>query len=214
MAAAKRRAIDEFRRRRMQERKHAEIGRDLDGERDTSVEDLEAALDDDVGDELLGLIFTACHPVLSPEARAALTLRLIGGLTTDEIARAFLSTETDHRAAHRPRQEHAARRRPRLRGAARQGAGRAPRVGPGGDLPDLQRGLRRHRRRRPDPPGPVRRGAAARPYPRRPDAGRAGGVRPPGADGNPGVASRRTHRRRTVRSSRCPSRTAHAGTGC
>jgi RNA polymerase sigma factor (sigma-70 family) len=93
MAAAKRRAIDEFRRRKMQERKHAEIGRDLDGERDTSVEDLEAALDDDVGDELLGLIFTACHPVLSPEARAALTLRLIGGLTTDEIARAFLSNE-------------------------------------------------------------------------------------------------------------------------
>jgi RNA polymerase sigma factor (sigma-70 family) len=93
MAAAKRRAIDEFRRRKMQERKHAEIGRDLDGERDTSVEDLEAALDDDVGDELLGLIFTACHPVLSPEARAALTLRLIGGLTTDEVARAFLSNE-------------------------------------------------------------------------------------------------------------------------
>lgn len=93
MAAAKRRAIDEFRRRKMQERKHAEIGRDLDGERDTSLEELEAALDDDVGDELLGLIFTACHPVLSPEARAALTLRLIGGLTTDEIARAFLSSE-------------------------------------------------------------------------------------------------------------------------
>jgi RNA polymerase sigma factor (sigma-70 family) len=93
MAAAKRRAIDEFRRRKMQERKHAEIGRDLDGEADTSVEELEAALDDDVGDELLGLIFTACHPVLSPEARAALTLRLIGGLTTDEIARAFLSSE-------------------------------------------------------------------------------------------------------------------------
>ena len=59
----------------------------------TSVEDIEAAMDDDVGDELLGLIFTACHPVLSPEARAALTLRLIGGLTTDEIARAFLSSE-------------------------------------------------------------------------------------------------------------------------
>ena len=92
MAAAKRRAIDELRRRKMQERKHAEIGRDLD-ERDSSVADIEAALDDDVGDELLGLIFTACHPVLSPEARAALTLRLIGGLTTDEIARAFLSSE-------------------------------------------------------------------------------------------------------------------------
>ena len=93
MAAAKRRAIDIFRRYKMVERKHAEIGRGLEDERDTSVEDIEAALDDDVGDELLGLIFAACHPVLSREARAALTLRLIGGLTTDEIARAFLSSE-------------------------------------------------------------------------------------------------------------------------
>lgn len=93
MAAAKRRAIDGFRRKKMLARKHAEIGRDLEDERDTSVEDVEAALDDDLGDELLGLIFTACHPILSPEARAALTLRLIGGLTTDEIARAFLSNE-------------------------------------------------------------------------------------------------------------------------
>ena len=93
MAAAKRRAIDAFRRNKMLARKHAEIGRDLEDERDTSVEDLEAAMDDDLGDELLGLIFTACHPVLSREARAALTLRLIGGLTTDEIARAFLSSE-------------------------------------------------------------------------------------------------------------------------
>jgi RNA polymerase sigma factor (sigma-70 family) len=93
MAAAKRRAIDGLRHDKMRQRKHAEIGRDLDDERDTSVEDIEAAMDDDIGDELLGLIFTACHPVLSPEARAALTLRLIGGLTTDEIARAFLSSE-------------------------------------------------------------------------------------------------------------------------
>ncbi len=93
MAAAKRRAIDGFRHKKMLTRKHAEIGRDLEDERDTSVEDVEAALDDDLGDELLGLIFTACHPVLSAEARAALTLRLIGGLTTDEIARAFLSNE-------------------------------------------------------------------------------------------------------------------------
>jgi RNA polymerase sigma factor (sigma-70 family) len=97
MAAAKRRAIDNFRRARMAERKHAEIGRDFDGERETSAADIEAAmddaLDDDLGDELLGLIFMACHPILSPEARAALTLRLIGGLTTDEIARAFLSSE-------------------------------------------------------------------------------------------------------------------------
>jgi RNA polymerase sigma factor (sigma-70 family) len=93
MAAAKRRAIDAFRRDKMLSRKRAEIGRDLEDERDTSAEDIEAAMDDDLGDELLGLVFTACHPVLSPEARAALTLRLIGGLTTDEIARAFLSNE-------------------------------------------------------------------------------------------------------------------------
>ncbi len=93
MAAAKRRAIDGIRRDQMLARKHAEIGRDLEDRRDTGVEALEATLDDDLGDELLGLIFTACHPVLSPEARAALTLRLIGGLTTDEIARAFLSSE-------------------------------------------------------------------------------------------------------------------------
>jgi predicted RNA polymerase sigma factor len=93
MAAAKRRAIDAIRRDRMRERKHAEIARELDDERDTGVEELEAAIDDDLGDELLGLIFTACHPVNSPEARAALTLRLIGGLTTEEIARAFLSNE-------------------------------------------------------------------------------------------------------------------------
>ena len=93
MAAAKRRAIDSVRRNRMLARKHEEIGRDLEGERDTGVEDLESAMDDDVGDELLSLIFIACHPVLSTEARAALTLRLIGGLSTDEIARAFLSSE-------------------------------------------------------------------------------------------------------------------------
>lgn len=93
MAAAKRRAIDGFRRTKMLARKHEEIGRDLEDERDSGVEDIEAALDDDLGDELLSLIFTACHPILPPEARAALTLRLIGGLTTDEIARAFLASK-------------------------------------------------------------------------------------------------------------------------
>jgi len=92
-AAAKRRAIDGLRRAKMQTAKHAEIARDLDEADSSGVEALEAAMDDDIGDELLGLIFTACHPVISAEARAALTLRLIGGLTTDEIARAFLSAE-------------------------------------------------------------------------------------------------------------------------
>jgi RNA polymerase sigma-70 factor (ECF subfamily) len=93
MAAAKHRAIDHFRRSKMLERKHEEIGRDLDDKQDSFARELEAALDDDVGDDLLRLIFTACHPVLSAEARAALTLRLLGGLTTDEIARAFLVPE-------------------------------------------------------------------------------------------------------------------------
>jgi RNA polymerase sigma factor (sigma-70 family) len=92
MAAGKRKAIDSLRRDKMLARKHSEIARELDEEIDP-VEDIEAAMDDDVGDELLALIFTACHPILSAEARAALTLRLIGGLTTEEIARAFLSTE-------------------------------------------------------------------------------------------------------------------------
>ncbi|WP_374447808.1 RNA polymerase sigma factor [Stella sp.] len=93
-ATAKRRAIDGFRHRRMRERKHAEIARDLeDGDRDPGAE-IEAAIESgDLGDELLGLIFAACHPVLSTEARAALTLRLVGGLTTAEIARAFLASE-------------------------------------------------------------------------------------------------------------------------
>jgi len=93
MAAAKRRTIDAIRRDRMLDRKHEEIARELDESSAGEVEAIEAAIDDDLGDELLGLIFTACHPMLSTDARAALTLRVVGGLTTDEIARAFLSNE-------------------------------------------------------------------------------------------------------------------------
>ena len=93
MAAAKRRAVDGFRREKMLERKHAEIGRELELEQDMAGFDIEDALDDDVGDDLLRLIFTACHPVLSTEAQVALTLRMLGGLSTDEIARAFLVAE-------------------------------------------------------------------------------------------------------------------------
>ena len=94
MAAAKHRAIDQLRRGRMLERKHAELGVELDARQVSPEEDLAAALDDDVGDDLLRLIFTACHPVLSTDARVALTLRLLGGLTTDEIARAYLVPES------------------------------------------------------------------------------------------------------------------------
>jgi predicted RNA polymerase sigma factor len=92
MAAAKHRAIDHLRRNQRIARKHEEIGRELAG-REGAAPDLDAALDDEVGDDLLRLVFTACHPVLSPEARVALTLRLLGGLTTEEIARAFLVPE-------------------------------------------------------------------------------------------------------------------------
>jgi RNA polymerase sigma-70 factor (ECF subfamily) len=95
MATAKNRAIDELRRDRRLERKHAELGHELEAQQEAAVPDLDAALDDraDVGDDLLRLIFVACHPVLSTEARVALTLRLLGGLTTEEIARAFLVPE-------------------------------------------------------------------------------------------------------------------------
>jgi RNA polymerase sigma-70 factor (ECF subfamily) len=100
MATAKHRAIDELRRRKLLARKHEQLGHELEIQRDDAAADLDAVIDaidnalgDDVGDDLLRLMFTACHPVLSAEARVALTLRLLGGLTTEEIARAFLVPE-------------------------------------------------------------------------------------------------------------------------
>src|SRR5258708_18101081 len=88
MATSKRRAIDRLRRSKLLERKHEELGQQSEVQAD-----FEATVDDDVGDDLLRLVFISCHPVLSKEARVALTLRLLGGLTTDEIARAFLAPE-------------------------------------------------------------------------------------------------------------------------
>ena len=93
MAVGKRRAFDNFRRREVVERTHEQLGRELEAEREIAEPDLDAALDDDVGDDLLRLVFVSCHPVLSQDARVALTLRLMGGLTTDEIAHAFLVPE-------------------------------------------------------------------------------------------------------------------------
>ncbi len=93
MATARNRAIDTLRRRKVGERKYSEFLHELETDQPDAVSEIESALDDDIGDDLLSLIFTACHPVLSTDARLALTLRLIGGLTTGEIARAFLSTE-------------------------------------------------------------------------------------------------------------------------
>jgi predicted RNA polymerase sigma factor len=93
MATAKHRAIDLLRRKTLVEHKHEELGREIETQQVMAVAALDAAIDDDIGDDLLRLMFTACHPVLSTEARVALTLRLLGGLTTEEIARAFLVPE-------------------------------------------------------------------------------------------------------------------------
>jgi RNA polymerase sigma-70 factor, ECF subfamily len=93
MATAKHRAIDQLRRGTRLDRKHEQIARDLEAQREMAVPDLDQAIDDHVGDDLLRLVFIACHPVLPTEARVALTLRLLGGLATDEIARAFLVPE-------------------------------------------------------------------------------------------------------------------------
>jgi RNA polymerase sigma factor (sigma-70 family) len=93
MATAKHRAIDRLRRGKLLERKHEELGREIDLRQETAVANFEASLDDDIGDDLLRLVFTACHPLLPRDSRVALTLRLLGGLTTEEIARAFLVPE-------------------------------------------------------------------------------------------------------------------------
>jgi RNA polymerase sigma factor (sigma-70 family) len=93
MSTARRRAIDLLRRQKRAEHHGEEIGRELEDRQERAVEEINAAVDDPVGDELLSLIFAACHPILSTEARAALTLRVVGGLTTTEIARAFLVPE-------------------------------------------------------------------------------------------------------------------------
>jgi RNA polymerase sigma-70 factor (ECF subfamily) len=93
MTTAKNRALDLWRRGKLLERKHEELGREMDARQEMVVAEFDAAMEEDIGDDLLRLVFTACHPVLSREARVALTLRLLGGLTTDEIARAFLVPE-------------------------------------------------------------------------------------------------------------------------
>src|SRR5213596_3454997 len=90
MATAKHRAIDLLRRSKLLERKHEELGREIEAQQEMAAPDLDAAIDANIGDDLLRLVFISCHPVLSTEARVALTLRLLGGLTTEEIARAFL----------------------------------------------------------------------------------------------------------------------------
>ena len=160
----------------------------MEARQEDAAPDFDAALDDDVGDDLLRLIFTACHPVLSTEARVTLTLKLLAGLTTEEIARAFLVDRNHHSTAHRPRQAHARRQEGRLRSAERRRAVDAAGVGARSHLPDLQRRLFGDGRRRLDAAGALRGRAAAGPRARGPRAERAGSARPGRADGDPGVA--------------------------
>ena len=134
MTTAKRRAIDVFRRGKLVDRKHQELGPELLARQENPEGGLAAAIDDHVGDDLLGLIFTTCHPVLSTEARVALTLRLLGGLTTDEIARAF------------PGQADAPRSARAVRGPPRRRADRPAVVRARGAVPHIQRGLLGHGR--------------------------------------------------------------------
>ena len=129
MATAKHRALDLFRRKKLLERKHDELGRELEREQETAVSYLETAFDNDIDDDLLRLIFTACHPVLATEARVALTLRLLGGLSTEEIARAFPGIRADGRTANREGQAHHLGSTCSLRGSPRPGTQRTTPVG-------------------------------------------------------------------------------------
>ena len=159
MATAKHRAIDLVRRRETYARKLAEVGRSLE-----DVPPPEPSDADDIDDDLLRLIFTACHPLLSPEARIALTLRLLGGLTTEEIARAFLAAEPT--VAQRIVRAKRTLARAGVPFEVPSGStDRAPLVGARGHLPHLQRGLLGHGRRRPGAPGPVRGRAPPGPRP-------------------------------------------------
>ena len=145
MAAAKNRGIDHLRRRQTLERKQEELARDLETRLAPDGPDLDAVIDDDIGDDLLGLVFITCHPVLSTDARIALTLRLLGGLTTREIARAFLVPEPTvaQRITRAKRTLAAANVSFEIpTGADRRGTAV---LGPRGRLPGLQRGVLGHR---------------------------------------------------------------------
>ena len=193
MATAKHRAIDLLRRRATLERKQEEIGRALEREQELEP-DLDAAIDDEIGDDLLRLVFVACHPVLSTEARVALTLRLLGALTTDEIARAFLVKEsTVAQRIVRAKRTLAEAEVPFEVPPKDELAERLA-SGAGGDLPGVQRGLRGHGRRRLDAARALRGRAASRADPGGAAPGGAGGPRPRRAHGDPGLSHARANR--------------------
>ncbi len=158
--------------------------------------DLDEIVDGDLADDLLGLIFMACHPILSPDARSALTLKLVCGLSTEDVARAFLAPAPTiaQRIVRAKRTLAAAKVRFELPAGA--GAAGPPRRRTRGHLPGLQRGLLGHQRRPVDPRRPVRRGAPAGPDAGRADAVRHRDARPARADRDPGVAAAGPHRTR------------------
>ena len=190
MATAKNRALDEHRRAKLIERKHEEIGREMD-EQDTP--DLDAALDDDIGDDLLRLIFTSCHPVLSTEARVALTLRLIGGLTTEEIARAFLVPEPT--VAQRIVRAKRTLTEARVPFEVPRGAALGERLASVLEVIYLifNEGYAATAGEDWIRPALCEEALRLGPHSRRARAGRAGGARARGADGDPGLAARRAH---------------------
>ena len=188
MATAKHRAIDHLRRNKLLERKHEELGRELEASRRCPCRISMRRSTIRVGDDLLRLVFIACHPVLSTEARVALTLRLLGGLTTEEIARAFLVPEPTVAQRIVRAKRTLAESGSAVRSPARSRTRRASVVGARGHLSHLQRRLLGDRRRRLDAAGALRGRAAAGPHPGRARSAGAGGPRPGRADGDPGVA--------------------------
>ena len=185
MAVGKRKAIDRFRRDRNLDGKYAEIGRGDSGPdpRSAAPPGTRGAFEDHIDDDVLRLMFVACHPILSVRVRTTLTLRLVGGLTTTEIARAYLEPEATVGRADHPGQAHDRRGRDPVRGAGGRGSGAATRVGARGDLRHVQRGLLGDGRRGVDAPRALRRGAPARAGAVRAGPRRAGGPRPDGPDG-------------------------------
>ncbi len=214
MAAAKNRAIDQLRRRSLLERKHGEISRDLEAETEAEIAALESAIDDDIGDDLLRLLFTACHPVLPTEARVALTLRLLGGLTTEEIARAFLVPAPT--IAQRIVRAKRALAEAGVPFEVPRGEERAARLASVLEVIYLvfNEGYLATAGGRSDPSRPLRGGAASGAHPGGAVAARARGPRSRRPDGDPGLARAGARRLAGRGRSSSPTRTAAAGTAC
>ncbi len=214
MTTAKRRAIDAMRRDALHERKHAQIGAELEDERERAVPDLDAAIDDHVGDDLLQ---PHLHRVSSGsvDRRARRAHAAPARWPDDRRDRARVSRpRADDRAAHRPREEDARRAARPVRGAARRGVPRAAVVGAPGDLSRVQRGLLGDRRRRLGAPRALRGRASPRSHSRGPRARRRRGPRPRRADGDSSVAAYARARVRRANRCCCSIRIGRGGTSC